>query len=66
MRSMFSWKCRDCGMTSSKEPHRRLEDHMDAAHGKVWSDRDNAYIERQEQVGSEHKGNREPGDELQA
>lgn len=40
----FSWKCRDCGMTSRKEPHRRLQDHMHLTHGKVWSDAQNQYV----------------------
>ena len=40
----FSWKCRDCGITSRKEPHRRLSDHMMVVHDKVWSDDVNAYV----------------------
>lgn len=35
---MIDWKCRDCGMTSRKEPHNRLSDHMEIAHGKRWSE----------------------------
>lgn len=40
----MSWKCRDCGMTSRKEPHRRLSDHMLLAHSKVWSEDERAYV----------------------
>ena len=40
----FSWKCGQCGMTSRKEPHRRLADHMHAEHGMVWCDKQNAFV----------------------
>lgn len=38
------WKCPDCGMTERKEPHRRLAHHMEAAHGKRWSDERGEYV----------------------
>jgi hypothetical protein len=31
-------------MTSRKEPHRRLADHMHAEHGMVWCDNQNAFV----------------------
>ena len=49
----FSWKCRDCGMTSRKEPHRRLSDHMSAVHNKVWSDDASAYVKLPELTAEE-------------
>jgi len=35
---MSDWKCSDCGMTSRKEPHKTLSDHMEIAHRKRWSE----------------------------
>lgn len=43
-RLRFDWKCPDCGMTQRKEPHRKLADHMEAAHGKRWSDEAQRYL----------------------
>jgi len=31
-------------MTSRKEPHRQLSDHMQAAHGKVWDEVKRQYV----------------------
>lgn len=39
----FSWKCQDCGMTSRREPHRRLCDHMESSHGKAWDEQASEY-----------------------
>ena len=44
IKTEFSWKCGQCGMTSRKEPHRRLADHMHAEHGMLWSDSENAFV----------------------
>ena len=40
----FSWKCGQCGMTSRKEPNRKLEEHMNAVHAMAWSDEKNTYV----------------------
>jgi hypothetical protein len=40
---MSDWKCRDCGMTSRKEPHNTLSDHMEIAHGKRWCESTRAF-----------------------
>ena len=34
-------------MHQRKEPHRRLADHMAAAHDMVWGDEQNAYVKQQ-------------------
>jgi hypothetical protein len=34
-------------MHQRKEPHRRLSEHMAAAHDMVWSDEQNKYIKKQ-------------------
>lgn len=48
-RRLHTWKCRDCGMTGHKEPHRTLPDHMAAAHNKIWSEKKLAYVPAIEQ-----------------
>lgn len=37
MDTRFSWKCPDCGETSRREPHWRLDDHMAQRHNKRWA-----------------------------
>jgi hypothetical protein len=34
-------------MHQRKEPHRRLSEHMAAAHDMVWSDEQNKYVKKQ-------------------
>jgi hypothetical protein len=41
---MFEWKCPVCNIRQRKEPHRRLSEHMAAAHSMKWSREHNRYI----------------------
>lgn len=49
MRFDFSWKCPVCGMHQRKEPHRRLADHMAAAHNlEPCEDQPGRWVTRQQ------------------
>jgi cation transport regulator ChaB len=54
----FSWKCPICKMHQRKEPHRRLNHHMMAAHDMVWSEVRNEYVQRIQMHGTERERSR--------